>query len=161
MNEILALEQELLKGNFDEACDLVNQIKIMSRQDRINQLETYLALVISQTIVILINTSVDLSVIEKLRNYLIEIKQYNRLGTGVYIEDDQWTTYYNNSLSVGILKAIDTGLLPEGTGISKLTNLINFKVLQIEVNGLIHLTNSLNACDLDSYLRSRFATAVS
>ena len=59
MNEILALEQELLKGNFNEACDLVNQIKTMSRQDRINQLETYLALVISQTIVILISSAVS------------------------------------------------------------------------------------------------------
>ena len=161
MNEILALEQELLKGNFNEACDLVNQIKTMSRQDRINQLETYLALVISQTIVILISSPVDFSTVKKLRNYLIEIKQYNRLGTGVYIEDDEWTTHYNDSLELGILKALDSGLLPEGMGIEKLRENLDFRILQIEVLSLIDLTNSLNACELDSYLRFRFTAAVS
>ena len=161
MNEILALKEELLKGNFDKACDLVEKIEIMARQDRINHLETYLALIISSSIVIQARTSVDFTVIEKLRNYLIEIKQYNCLEDSFYIQEDEWQFHYARALSLGILKAIDTELLPEGMGIEKIDEEMDFRILQIEVLGLIHITNSLNACELDSYLRSRFVAAVS
>ena len=60
---------------------------------------------------------------------------------------------------MGILKAIDTGLLPTGMGVSKLNETINLKILQIEVLGLISLSLSLNACELDEYLQNRFMSS--
>ena len=35
MNEILALKQKLLQGNFDEAIKLTTELETMSRQDKI------------------------------------------------------------------------------------------------------------------------------
>ena len=159
MNEILALEQELLKGNFDSAYDLVEQIKTMTRQDRINQLENYLALIIARVIAIAINKSAAHLVVYSLRDYLIDIKQHNRLGSGFYIQENEWTSHYQKSLPMGILKAVDTGLLPTEMGVSKLKETVNFKILQIEVLRLISLSLFLDACELDDYLRNRFTAA--
>ena len=156
MDEILALEQELLLGNFDEACDLVEQIKTMTRQDRINQLENYLALIIAYVVAISVNKSAADRVVDSLRDNLIDIKQQNRLGSGFYIQKDEWITHYQKSLPMGILKVIDTGLLPDSMEVSKLTETINLKIIQIEVLGLINLSFSLDALELDDYLRSRW-----
>ena len=156
MNEILALKQELSKGNFDSAYDLVEQIEVMTRQDRINQLENYLALIIARVIALTVNKSAAYPIVDSLRDYLIDIKQHNRLGSGFYIQEDEWNSHYQKSLPMGILKAVDTGLLPTEMGISKLNETVNFKILQIEVLGLIDLSLSLNACEFQDYLRNRF-----
>ena len=159
MNEILALKQELLRGNFDKAYDLVEQIETMTRQDRINQLEDYLALIIARVIAFTVNKSAAHLIVDSLRDYLIDIKQHNRFGSSFYIQEDEWTTHYQKSLPIGILKAVDTGLLPTSMEVSKLRETVNFKILQIEVLGLISLSQSLDACELNDYLRNRF-TAV-
>ena len=83
----------------------------------------------------------------------------HRLGSSFYIQFDEWTSHYQKSLPMGILKAIDTGLLPTGMGVSKLNETINLKILQIEVLGLISLSLSLNACELDEYLQNRFMSS--
>ena len=52
MNEILALKQELLEGNFTQALRLTTELETMARQDKINALENFLALLVSRLIVI-------------------------------------------------------------------------------------------------------------
>lgn len=91
MNEILALKQELLSGNFSEAIKLTVELETMSRQDKINAIEDFLALMVSRLIVIqLRNDYVFLSHVDDIRNCLIEIQKRNRLGNSFFIPENDW-----------------------------------------------------------------------
>lgn len=52
MNEILALKQELLEGNFNEALRLTVELETMSRQDKINAIENFSVVMVSRLITI-------------------------------------------------------------------------------------------------------------
>ena len=88
MNEILALKQELLEGNFTQALRLTTELETMARQDKINALENFLALLVSRLIVIQVVDDIYQSYIFDLRNSLIEIQQRNRLENSFYVEID-------------------------------------------------------------------------
>lgn len=49
MKEILDLKQELLEENFPEALRFPTELETMARQDKINALENFLALLISRS----------------------------------------------------------------------------------------------------------------
>ena len=86
MNEILALKQELLEGNFDEAIKLTTELETMGRQNKINAIENFLALMVSRLITIQVATEyLFQSHINDIRNCLIEIQQRNRLGESTFI----------------------------------------------------------------------------
>ena len=88
MNEILALKQKLLEGNFTQALRLTTELETMARQDKINALENFLALLVSRLIVIQVVDDIYQSYIFDLRNSLIEIQQRNRLENSFYVEID-------------------------------------------------------------------------
>ena len=96
MNEILDLKQRLLEGDFAGAMKLTTELETMARQDKINALENFLAILISRLIVIQVIDDIYRSYVNDIRNSLIEIKQRNRLGDGCYIEADLWQSHYEN-----------------------------------------------------------------
>lgn len=158
MKEILALKQELLEGNFSEALRLTTELEIMSRQDKINALENFLALMISRLIVIQIATDyLFQSHINDIRNSLIEIQQRNRLGENFFIQENDWSTLYENVVDYAILIAAETTeLWDDEISSEQLQNLLNFEQLRIETLKLIRLIYSLNVLDIDRYLRQNW-----
>ena len=154
MREILDLKQELLEGNFPEALRLTTELETMARQDKINALENFLALLISRLIVIQVMDDIYQSYINDLRNSLIEIQQRNRLGVCFYIEAEDWQTHYENVVPYAILIAVETTELLDGTNVEQLRELIDNELLQADTFKLIRLTYSLDAYEIDRYLRS-------
>ena len=154
MREILDLKQELLEGNFPEALRLTTQMKTMARQDKINALENFLALLISRLIVIQVINDIYQSYINDLRNSLIEIQQRNRLGDSFYLEADDWQPHYENAVSYAILIAVETTELLDGTNVEQLKQAIDYELLRADTFQLIRTTYSMDACEIDRYLRS-------
>lgn len=154
MKEILDLKQELLEGNFPQALRLTTELETMARQDKINALENFLALLISRLIVIQAIDDLYRSYINDMRNSLIEIQQRNRLGDSFYIEADNWHPHYENTVSYAILIAVETTELLDGTDVEQLKATINYELLRADTLKLLRLTYSLDAYEIDRYLRS-------
>ena len=154
MNEILAFKQELLNGNFAEALRFTTELETMARQDKINALENFLALLISRLIVIQVIDDIYQSYVNDMRNSLIEIQQRNRLGDSFYIEAEDWQSHYENVVPYAILIAVETTELIEGTDVEQLKETIDYKLLRADTLKLLRLTYSLNAYEIDRYLRS-------
>ena len=155
MNEILALKQELLEGNFDEAIKLTAELETMSRQDKINAIENFLALMLSRLIVIQVATDhLFQSSINDIRNCLIEIQQRNRLGESFFISEDNWVTCFENVLPRAILIAAETTeLWDDEIDPEQLQSLLDYDGLRIEALRFVRLISSLNAVEIDRYLR--------
>ena len=154
MKEILDLKQELLEGNFSEALRLTTEMETMARQDKINALENFLALLISRLIVIQVMDDIYQSYINDIRNSLIEIQQRNRLSNSFYVEAEFWQSHYENVVPYSILIAVETTELIEGTNVEQLKETINYELLRADTFKLIRLTYSLDAYEIDRYLRS-------
>ncbi|MGL6343311.1 MAG: hypothetical protein ACRC80_29755 [Waterburya sp.] len=158
MREILRLKEELMDGNFQEAIKLVSQLQAMCRQDRLDIIENFLALAISRLIVIQINTEqIYMSHLYELRNSLIEIQKKNRWGeTLFYIEADNWQSVYEKAVPWGLLIAVETTEILDGTDPEELERIIDFNQLKDETFKLIRLTYSFDIYELDKYLRSNW-----
>ena len=154
MNEILDLKQFLLEGDFVEAMKLTTELETMARQDKINALENFLAILISRLIVIQVIDDIYRSYVNDIRNSLIEIQQRNRLGDGCYIEADLWQSHYENAVPYGILIAAETTELLESYDVEQLKKAVNFDLLRADTLKLIRATFSLDALAIDGYLRS-------
>ena len=154
MNEILELKQELLKGNFPEALRLITELETMARQDKINALENFLALLVSRLIVIQNREQIYQSYIYDLRNSLLEIQQRNRLGDIFYIEAELWQSHYENVVPYAILIAVETTELVDETNVEQLKETIDYELLRTDTFKLIRTTYSMDAYEIDRYLRS-------
>lgn len=154
MKEILDLKQELLEGNFPEALRLTTELETMARQDKINALENFLALLVSRLIVIQVMDDIYQSYVNDMRNSLIEIQQRNRLNDSFYIKADLWQSHYENVVPYAILIAVETTELLDGTDVEHLKETIDYKLLCADTFKLIRLTYSLDAYEIDRYLRS-------
>ena len=154
MNEILDLKQFLLEGNFSEAMKLITELETMARQDKLNAIETFLAILISRLIVIqVIDDIIYRSYVNDIRNSLIEIQRRNRLGDGCYIEADLWRSHYENMVPYAILIAAETTELLESYDVEQLKEAVNFDLLQADTLKLIRTTFSLDVLAIDGYLR--------
>ena len=158
MREILRLKDELMDGNFTEAITLVSQLSAMCRQDRLDLIENFLALAISRLIVIQLDSEqINLSHLYELRNALIEIQKKNRLGEdSFYVEADRWQSIYESAVPWGLLIAVETAEILDGTDPEELKRIIDFDELKKEALRLIRLTYSFEIYELDKYLRSNW-----
>ncbi|MEM7761333.1 MAG: hypothetical protein AAF298_24870 [Cyanobacteria bacterium P01_A01_bin.40] len=156
MREILRLKDELMDGNFTEAIKLVSQLSAMFRQERLDLIENFLALAISRLIVIQLDRErINMTYLYELRNALIEIQKKNRLGeTDFYIEVDKWQSVYEGAVPWGLLIAVETVEILDGTDPEELERIIDFDELKSEALRLIRLTYSFDLYELDKYLRS-------
>ena len=154
MNEILDLKQFLLEGNFSEAMKLITELETMARQDKVNAIETFLAILISRLIVIQVIDDIYRSYVNDIRNSLIEIQLRNRLGDSFYIEKRLWQSHYENVVPYAVLIAAETTELLEEFDVEKLREIVDYQLLKADTLELINATLSMNVFEIDSHLRS-------
>ena len=157
MKEILDLKQELLMGNFDEAIKLTTELETIAYQDKLNAIKSFLTLIISRLMLVQVGEYIYMSNIYEIRNSLLEIQQRNRLGDGFYISEDAgWQKLIEQSTPWALLIAAEETELREEMDVSQLKEAVDYKFLQTEALSLIRLIFSLDAYDLDQYLRGRW-----
>lgn len=159
MNEILALKQELLEGNFDEAIKLTTELETMSRQDKINAIENFLALMVSRLIAIQVATDyLFLSHLNDIRNCLIEIQQRNRLGESAFMSEDDWADTYDRIVPHAILIAAETTeLLDDEIGPQQLQETIDFDALKFEALKLLRFIYHHSVLDIDRTVKNNWS----
>ena len=100
MEELLQLKNHLLARNHEEAILIVEELETMSRQDKINTLESYLTILLIHLIKIQVERRITNSWRVSIRNSIYEIKRRNRLGKkSHYIKQREWLEHFNEVIS--------------------------------------------------------------
>ena len=155
MEEILQLKDCLLNQQYDRAFAIVEDLETMGRQDKINNLESFLVILLIHLIKIQVEKRVTRSWKNSLSNSLLAIKKRNRLGKkSHYIKQDDWNEYILYCQSEAILGAAKEAL--EGMDYQDLEKLVDFEQLMMVSNELLTLTYSNNPREIIEVIDSKF-----
>ncbi|MGB5632443.1 MAG: DUF29 family protein, partial [Waterburya sp.] len=80
MEEILELKECLINQKYDRAFAIVENLEVMGRQDKINNLESFLVILFIHLIKIQVEKRITRSWKNYISNSLLAIQKRNRLG---------------------------------------------------------------------------------
>ncbi|MGK7892607.1 MAG: DUF29 family protein [Xenococcus sp. (in: cyanobacteria)] len=157
MEELLQLKNHLLARNYEEAILIVEELETMSRQDKINILESYLTVLLIHLIKIQVEKRITNSWRVSIRNSIYEIKRRNRLGKkSHYIKQGEWLEHFNEVISEAIVDAAQEVF--GGIETKELRTKIDFTLLQTQSFELLDLTyTDKNSEEIKEYLEKKFA----
>lgn len=143
MEEILELKDCLLNQQYDRAFAIVEELETMGRQDKINNLESFLIILLIHLIKIQVEKRVTRSWKNSIINSILAIQKRNRLGKkSHYIKNGNWDEYLVNCQFEAVLGAAKE--VYEGIDYQDLEKLIDFKQLMRISNDLLALTYNKN-----------------
>lgn len=156
MEELLQLKSHLLDRNYEAAIAVVEELETMSRQDKINTLESYLTILLIHLIKIQVEKRLTNSWLVSIRNSIHEIKRRNRLGKkSHYIKQDEWLEHFNEVISEAVVDASQE--IFGGIDTKELRAMIDLKSLQNKTLELLELTYSnKNSEEIKAYLEQKF-----
>ena len=94
MEEILQLKDYLLRQEYERAFAIVEELEAMVRQDKINNLESFLVILLIHLIKIQVEQRVTRSWRNSISNSLLAIQKRNKLGNkSHYIKIDEWNKH--------------------------------------------------------------------
>lgn len=155
MKEILELKQCLLNHQYERAINIVEELEQMGRQDKINNLESFLVILLIHLIKIQVEKRVTRSWRSSIFNSLREIQKRNKLGKkSQYIKPNQWQSHFADVYPDAIFKAADEAF--GGIEINELKSLINLSLLQKITLELLESTYVLDVDSLVQLICDRF-----
>ncbi|HEY9771692.1 MAG TPA: DUF29 family protein [Coleofasciculaceae cyanobacterium] len=155
MEEILELKDCLLNQQYDRAFAIVEELEAMGRQDKINNLESFLVILLIHLIKIQVEKRVTRSWKNSLSNSLLAIQKRNRLGNkSHYIKENNWDEHISNCQLEAIFGAAKEVF--EGIDYQKLEKLVDFDKLIIISNELLALTYGNNPREIVEVIDSKF-----
>jgi hypothetical protein len=155
MEEILELKDCLLNQQYDRAFAIVEDLEAMGRQDKINNLESFLVILLIHLIKIQVEKRVTRSWRNSISNSLLAIQKRNRLGKkSHYVKLDEWDEHILNCQLEAILCAAKEVF--EGMDYRDLEKLVDFDQLMIVGNELLALIYSSNPREIVEVIDSRF-----
>ncbi|WP_019506545.1 DUF29 family protein [Pleurocapsa sp. PCC 7319] len=106
MEEILELKDCLLNQQYDRAFAIVEDLEAMGRQDKINNLESFLVILLIHLIKIQVEGRVSRSWKNSIINSLLAIQKRNKLGKkSHFIKENNWSEHILNCQFEAILGA--------------------------------------------------------
>lgn len=155
MEEILELKDCLLNQQYDRAFAIVEDLEAMGRQDKINNLESFLVILLIHLIKIQVEGRVTRSWRNSISNSLLLIQKRNKLGKkSHYIRPGKWDEHILNCQLEAILGAAKQVF--EGMDYRDLEKLVDFEQLMIVGNELLALIYSNNPREILEVIDSRF-----
>ena len=155
MEEILELKDCLLNHQYERAMTIVEELELMGRQDKINNLESFLIVLLIHLIKIQVEKRVTRSWRSSILNSLREIQKRNKLGKkSQYIKPNQWIEHVDAIYPDAIFKAADEAF--GGIEIKELRSLVNLSSLQEITLELLELTYTLDGDSLVQLICDRF-----
>ncbi len=155
MEEILELKDCLLDRQYDRAFAIVEDLEAMGRQDKINNLESFLVILLIHLIKIQVEKRVTRSWKNSIGNSLLAIQKRNRLGNkSHYIKQDEWDENILNCQFEAVLGAAKE--IFEGIDYQELEKLVDFEKLTIVTNELLALTYTKNSREIIESIDVRF-----
>jgi hypothetical protein len=155
MEEILELKDCLLNHQYERAMTIVEELEQMGRQDKINNLESFLVILLIHLIKIQVEKRVTRSWRSSILNSLREIQKRNKLGNkSHYIKQNRWNEHFNNVYLDAILQAADEVF--GGIEIKELKSLVNLNDLENITLELLELTYTLEGDRMVELICDRF-----
>ena len=155
MEEILELKECLLNHQYERAMTIVEELELMGKQDKINNLESFLVILLIHLIKIQVEKRVTRSWRSSILNSLREIQKRNKLGKkSQYIKSNQWGKHFDAIFPDAIFKAADEAF--GGIEIKELRSLVNLNSLQKNTLELLDLTYTLDGDSLVQLVCNRF-----
>ena len=155
MEEILELKECLLNHQYERAMTIVEELELMGRQDKINNLESFLIVLLIHLIKIQVEKRVTRSWRSSILNSLREIQKRNKLGNkSQYIKSNQWLEHFDAIYPDAIFKAADEAF--GGIEIKELKSLVNLSSLQNITLELLELTYTLDGDSMVQLICDRF-----
>ena len=156
MEEILELKNCLLNRQYDRAFAIVEELETMGRQDKINNLESFLVVLLVQLIKIQVEKRVTRSWKNSIINSLLAIQRRNRLGKkSHYIKLNDWRQYILDCQFEAILAAAKEVF--EGIEYQELERRVDFAHLSKVSNELLSLTYSKNSREIVEAIEQKFS----
>jgi hypothetical protein len=153
MEELLELKQQLVKGDLIAALAIVDELETMSRQDKINTLESFLVVLLVHLIKIQVEGKVTRSWRNSIINSLTQIQTRNRLGKkSSYIYD--WDEHFQNTIFTAVRKAAEE--VYGGMEIEELEAQINEVQLREDAQQLLAMTYSQTERELVNSIRDQY-----
>lgn len=155
MEEILELKDCLLNHQYERAIDIVEELEQMGRQDKINNLESFLVILLIHLIKIQVEKRVTRSWRSSILNSLREIQKRNKLGKkSQYIKQNEWFEHIVDVYPDAIFKTADETF--GGIEITELKSLVNISVLQNTTLELLDCTYKLDGDSMVKMVCDRF-----
>ena len=155
MEEILELKDCLLNQQYDRAFAIVEDLEAMGRQDKINNLESFLVILLIHLIKIQVENRVTKSWKLSLSNSLLAIQKQNRLSKkSHYIKQDEWDEHILDCQLEAILAAAKE--IFEGIDYQDLEKLVNFEQLMAVSNELVAWTYTKTSREIIELIDSKF-----
>jgi Domain of unknown function DUF29 len=156
MEELLELKEQLVKGDLVAALAIVDELETMSRQDKINTLESFLVVLLVHLIKIQVEQRVTRSWRNSIINSLTQIQTRNRLGKkSSYIYD--WDEHLQNIIFTAVRKAAEE--IFGGMEIEELESQINEAQLRRDAQQLLAMTYSQTERELVNFIRDQYPIA--
>lgn len=155
MEEILELKDCLLNQKYDRAFAIVEDLEAMGRQDKINNLESFLVILLIHLIKIQVEGRVTRSWKNSICNSLLAIQKRNRLGKkSHYIKDGNWNEYISACQFEAVLGAAKE--IFEGMDYQELEKLVDFEQLMTVAHELLALTYDNNPRGIVELIGAKF-----
>jgi hypothetical protein len=156
MEEILELKNCLLHQEYDRALAIVEDLEAMGRQDKINNLESFLVILLIHLIKIQVENRVTRSWKNSISNSLLAIQKQNKLGKkSHYIKENEWGEHILNCQYEAVLDSSKE--IFEGIEYRELEKLINFQLLLILSQELLALTYCHSSREIIESIELRFS----
>ncbi len=155
MEEILELKDCLLNQQYDRAFAIVEDLEAMGRQDKINNLESFLVILLIHLIKIQVEKRITRSWKNSLSNSLLAIQKRNRLGKkSYYIKQGEWDEHILNCQLEAVLGAAKEVF--EGIDYRELEKLVDLDKLIIVANELLALIYNKTPREIVELIDSKF-----
>ena len=155
MEEILELKDCLLNQQYDRAFAIVEDLEAMGRQDKINNLESFLVILLIHLIKIQVEGRVSRSWKNSIINSLLAIQKRNKLGKkSHFIKENNWSEHISNCQFEAVLGAVKEVF--EGMDYQELERLVDFDQLLVMSSQLLSLTYSKNPREIIELIDSKF-----
>ncbi|MDJ0532728.1 MAG: DUF29 family protein [Xenococcaceae cyanobacterium MO_207.B15] len=105
--ELIELKEAISHYDYQKALEIVNDLEAMSREDKIQKIESYLVVLLVHLLKIQVERRITNSWRASILNALLQIQKTNRMGNKKtpYIKSDEWQSYIEEVLPEVYLSA--------------------------------------------------------
>ena len=155
MEEIIELKQSIINHDWEKSLFLVEELEEMGRQDKINNLQSFLVILLIHLIKIQVEKRVTKSWRNSIINSILEIQKRNRLGKkSYYIKQNDWQDSFDESLPRALIKASQE--IFGGMDLNDLIDLIDEEMLKNTTFKLLSKTYDSSALELYNLIQNTY-----
>ena len=155
MEEIIELKQSIIHHNWERSLEIIEDLEEMGRQDKINNLQSFLVILLIHLIKVQVEKRVTVSWRNSIINSLLEIEKRNHLGKkSHYIKQGDWTDSFQQSLPRALIKASQE--IFGGMELDELIELIDEQMLQEQTFELLDETYKLEPLQIFDLVKNNF-----